>query len=177
MGLEQIRQRRLAVLDALAPHLGRMGGDHRDQHRPGRVGRAGRRIDPGNVLQALQRAVVGQGLAAGQMIVGDVGQLGEDREGADQDEHVRQGQRLQPLAQGHAGRTVTVLADGVAAHVLDPLETARSVLLADHLAEQPAEQPDAGAAGGLRRPRRDLRGVESGQGGHGERRGELGVGA
>ncbi len=119
------------------------------------------------LLEPLKRLVGLQCVAPGQVIVGDIGQLGEDREGADQDQHIGHVQALQPLRQGLIRLAIAMVANRVAADVFDPFEAAGPVLVADHLAQQPPEQADAGPAGGGRRAARPRIGLRPGQGGHG----------
>ena len=73
-------------------------------------------------LELLEGAGPGQGLPAQQMIVGDVGELGEDGEAADQQQHVRQRQAFERRVQTSVPLTAPMLAHGAGADVLDLVE-------------------------------------------------------
>ena len=83
------------------------------------------------------------GLAPRDMIVGDVGQLGKNRKGADQQQDVRLAQAAQPVHRRCRDRLAgAMLAHRLAADILHQLEGLVAMLLADHLAQQPAQQAD-----------------------------------
>ena len=151
-GVQQVRHRRDPVDHALAPHLGRMGRQHRRDQGLGQqvarlLDRAPRRLQPGQ--RALGR--VGPrplgGLAAGpalaRPVLGDIGQQGEDREPVRQPDRVVQrhvGQ--QPLQLGRPlGSGMSVIADRGHANRLDPVVQTLAALVADDVAQQAAQQP------------------------------------
>ncbi len=144
MGVQQVGDGRLAIEDAFSPDLGGVGGDHRRQDGAVQEGGDLAGVQRRSVFELVQGPMIIQvGLAPRQLIVGDVGELGEDREGADQHQHVSQRQALQALAECDVVGAVPMFAHRVTADVLHALEDPRAVLLLDDLAQQLAEQPYA----------------------------------
>ena len=157
-GIQQIGDGGDPVDDALAPHLGRVGGqDRRDQglvqqgaHRrlvdlligqpqQGALGRVGTRAGLGLVL----------GASAGGPVLGDVGEQGKEGETVRQTRrliHAHGGQQLlQPLRRMGGG--VAVIGDGGLAHGLDVFEQGLSAFGENDLAQKPAQQSDFFAQG------------------------------
>ena len=147
----QFGDRPLGIQDALALHLGGVGRQHRAdvglrQHLR-HVGRA----DVG-LVQALeaqrQAAVLLVALALMVLpaahvlaVFGDVGQVAEVAEGADHAHRLVGRQVLQQPVEHPASRRVFLQPVGHAqlAHPLDQLEGFLALLLADHIAQQPAQ--------------------------------------
>jgi hypothetical protein len=147
----QRRHGALGIEDALALHLGGVGGEHRRD--PGLLQHLG---DVGGAVvgavQALEaerqraRLLVTGGLvhgAAAQVVAvfGDVGQVAEVAEGADHRHRAVCREVLQQPVEHTAGRGVGLQAVGhrELPHPFDQLEGLQAFLLADHVAEQPAE--------------------------------------
>jgi hypothetical protein len=150
----QLGDRALGVEDALALHLGRVRGQHRAdvrlrQHR-GHV--AGAQAGLEQALQAhAERAFLQVAFALVHLapphvvaVLGDVGQVAEVAEGADHAHRLVARQVLQQPVEHAPGRRVTLEPVGhrELAHALDQLEGLVPFLLANHVAEDAAEQPD-----------------------------------
>ncbi len=77
-------------------------------------------------------------------VLGDVGQMAEVAEGADHAHHLVGGQVLQQPVEHAAGAGVGLqpVRHRELAHALDQFESLLAFLLADHVAEDAAEQPD-----------------------------------
>jgi len=91
-------------------------------------------------------------LAAGGVVVGDIGQLREDGEATDQQARLVQAQGVQHVLQLGIGLAVAMLAHRPLADVLDQVEDRLALLLADHVAEEAAQKAHPAAAvaeGGL----------------------------
>ena len=84
-------------------------------------------------------------LAAQNVIVGGVGELGEDRKGPDQKQHVRLGQSHQKPVQRDFALAGPVLPHRLAADILNQVIGGLAMLFADHLAQQPPQKADEGA--------------------------------
>ena len=152
---EQARDVQLAVEDALALHLGGVGGEHRRHQRIAeelrdRAGAVASLAGPRQRQReaAFLRRRSGQlTLAAPAVVVqvlGDVGELREIGEGTDHG-HARCGaQHIQHAGQLTARLLVAVPpeADGKLADLFDLLEGAVTLLLAQRVAQQPAQQAD-----------------------------------
>ncbi|MNI47603.1 hypothetical protein D3C73_1021330 [compost metagenome] len=93
---------------------------------------------------ALARLGLGLGAALARAVLGDVGQQGKGGEAVHQADGLIQRQLAQqPLQLGRAVRgRVAVIGHRGAAHRLDAVVEGLSALVADHLAEQGAQQPD-----------------------------------
>ncbi|OIQ71738.1 hypothetical protein GALL_466410 [mine drainage metagenome] len=152
---EQSRDHAFGVEQALALHFGRVRGQHRRDQRVGeyRVELTGVVSGVAQLVQrgahaARLRAVAGElvGAAPAQhvAVLGDVGQDREIAEGADHADRVVARELLQRAVEVAAqlGFAVAVVADRELADALDGVEHRFALLLADHVAEQPAEQPD-----------------------------------
>jgi hypothetical protein len=145
----------LGVQDALALHLGRVGGQHRRDQ-----GVAQEILDGGLVhagaLQAFQRvgdrgwiwlrALQQVGAAAPDvvLVLGDVGQVREIGKGAHHGVGLFARQLLQQGGELLAGLGIVPAAEahGGLAHGLDHVEHGGAFLVAQHVAEQAAEQAD-----------------------------------
>ena len=151
---EQLRDGALGVEDALALHLGRMRGEHRRDVAVGQrgndfVGLHARLADAGE--GGLQVAVdafagaLGFGAAADLVTVfREVGQVAEVGEGADHAHRLGRAQALEQVLQRAVGGVVGIAAKshGQGADLLDQRVGLVSLLLPDHVAEDPAQQPD-----------------------------------
>ena len=151
---QQLGDGALGVEDALALHLGGVGGEHRRDEGP-----VERRGDVGGavvgVVQALerhrQRAVLQVALALVVRatphvlaILGDVGQVREVAERPDDAHGLVGGEVLQQAIQHSPGAGVLVDAVGhrQLAHAFDQIEGGQSFLFPNDLAQQPSEQAD-----------------------------------
>ena len=85
------------------------------------------------------------GLAAQGVVVGDIGQLGEDRKSPDQQDHVGLGQAHQQPVQRNSARAGAIIAHRLAADVFHQGIGAGAMLLADDLAQKPPQQANGGA--------------------------------
>jgi hypothetical protein len=147
----QFRDGALGVQDALALHLGGVGGEHR---RDVGVLQGLRHVGGAHVglVQALEGhceraflqvalALVVQAPAHVVAIFGDVGQVREVAEGADHADRLVARQVLQQPVQHAAGGGVLLqpVGHGQLAHALHQLEGFLALLLADHIAEDAAE--------------------------------------
>ena len=153
--VEQALDFPLVLQHALALHLGGVGGeDRRDEGVGEKVGhRLG--IDPGfgEALQGVVQAAfpgrgVGQVVGAAPpdvvLVLGDVGEVGEEAEGAHHHVGAFARQRAQPGLHLVARRRIAVAmeAQGEAADLLDAGEQVLALLLAHGVAEQAPEQAD-----------------------------------
>ncbi|MNT00019.1 hypothetical protein D3C72_1344350 [compost metagenome] len=151
--VQQGADRADAVDDALAPHLGRVGGqDRRDQGGGQQV--AHRRPVYPRRIQPLQRALgrvgafAGRGLLAraalARPVLGDIGQQGEGGEAVGQADGLIQRQVLEQGLQlrGVVRGRVAVIGHRGLTHRLDPVIEVLPALVTDHLAEQGAQQAD-----------------------------------
>ena len=151
---DQLGHRALGVQHALALHLGRVRGQHRRQigvlQHLGDLG--GAHAAPRQLLEARgQRAVL---LLAGELpvlahahvvaVLGQVGEMREVAEGAHHRHRLLDRQVLQQPVERAAGLCVALEPVGhrQLADALDQLEGRRALLLADHVAEDAAEQPN-----------------------------------
>ena len=147
---EEPRDLPLRVEHRLAPHLGRMRGEHGAdeqvaQERRDRVG-----VQTGGV-EALDGEAQRPGtlgcagaapLALLMDVLRDVGQEREQRRGADHAERVVVGEAVEMRGQLRRLRARPTRVDGELARAFDQLEGARSGLLADDVAEDAAEEAD-----------------------------------
>ena len=141
----------LGIEDALALHLGRVGGEHRRDvgalQRGGNVGRAlvgavqpfeahGQRA-----FLLVAGALVLQAAAHMVPVLGDVGQVREVAEGADHADRLVGRQVLQQPVEHASGTGILLQTIGhrQLAHPFDQLEGVLAFLLADDLAEDPAK--------------------------------------
>ncbi len=150
--LQALGYGQFAVEDALAPHLGGVGGQHRGQHRLTEEG-GGVGGGHGAALAELGEGVLADALPARLMVVGDIGQLGKDGETADQQARLVQGQGFQQAIQLRVLLAHAVGVDRAAADGLDQVENLLAFLLADHVAQQATQQAHATASigdGGMR---------------------------
>jgi len=151
---QQARQFALGVQNALALHLGRVRGEHR-RHVGGVQGlrqlcraHAGLLQAAPSVRQAAALDVPGllvhRAAADVVPVFGQVGQVAEVGEGADHAHRLVVAQGLQQGLELTVGGLVGVAPEGhrQLADLLDQLEGLRAFLLADHVAEQAAEQAD-----------------------------------
>jgi hypothetical protein len=150
----QPRDRELGVEDALALHLGGVRGQHRRHVRVRQRRRDLRWLHAGSG-QPLEAHRQRAGMAvAGALVVlasahvvpvfGDVGEVAEVAERADHADGLVARQALEQLRQLTPRVLVALQAigDRQLADALDQLERVGALLLADHLAEDAAEQPD-----------------------------------
>ena len=152
--LDQLRDRALGVEDALALHLGRVRGEHRSD-----VGMVERAHDVGGADVGLGEPLEGHGKRALAQrtallldvaqthllaILGDVGQVREVAERPDHADRLDHREVLQQPVERAAGLRVALEAKAhrQLAHPFDQLERLLSLLLADDVAEDSAEQPD-----------------------------------
>ena len=175
----QLRDGALGVQDALALHLGGVGGQHgRDQ----RTAQQGGDVDGAHVgaVQPLQRQGDGALLHVAQHLVvavaphvvavfGDVGQVREIAEGADHAHRLLGGQVLQQAVQRAAGAAVLAGAEGHGelAHALHEIEGVGALQLADGVAQDATQQPDVLAQRVVLVGVRTLRALREGSGGRG----------
>ena len=145
----------LGVEDALALHLGGMRGEHGRDERVAEELRNGLRpgTGRGGALQRHRQAAL-LGRRTGQLaqapppdvvqILGDVGELGEIGEGADHGQRRRRRKQIQQGLQFLARPVVDVApeADRGLPDLLDQIEGVFPFLLAQRVAEQPAEEAD-----------------------------------
>ena len=121
-----------------------MGGNHRHEQRVLQISAHPLGGEAGMQFHPLGRAGAQRlGLPPRHMVVGDIGKLGKDREGADQQHDVRLAQVPQQLARNLAGAP---------ARRYSPTDWRRmpstsskaccAMLFADDLAQQPAQQAD-----------------------------------
>ncbi len=147
------------VEDGLAPHLGRMGGDHRgddelvDQpaHRVAVEAGALEVVEGGDEAAELRSRAVFVVEAAAPLVMDVLGGVGEERQPAERPDQVqllvdrplrqRRGQRVERAA------PVTAGIDGAPPHGFDEVEHLVTGLVADDVAEDAPEQPDVGAEG------------------------------
>ena len=147
-GLAFLQQRTdggVAVQDGFAPDLGGMGGEHRRQQRLAQEGAGLGGIDAARHFFHLQRAGLPR-FGAQHMVVGDVGELGEDGEGADQQQQVGFRHFGDALGQHRQVGAAAVIPDGLASHLLDQSQRGGAMLFADDFAQQAAQQADIGRA-------------------------------
>jgi hypothetical protein len=151
---EQLCDGALGVEDALALHLGRMGGEHR-RHVAVRerlhhgFGRDARLADAceGDLEAAFGVLAGALGLGAAPDLVpvlGQVRQMAEVGEGADHAYRLGRAQSLEQVLERAVGRMVGIAAEGYRerADLLDQRIAVLALLLADHVAEDAAEQAD-----------------------------------
>ena len=156
IGGQQIGDGGFPVDHALAPHLRRMGGDHGRDQRSAEIGVNPLRCHFGMGFQLFQRpVVVAFGFAADDIVVGDIGELREDGEGADEDRQIAVRQMAELPDEGDRRAPLAVLVDDVAPQILHAVEGRLAVLLADDVAELASQQAHRLAAGGARRLRGD----------------------
>jgi len=149
---DQIGHGALGVQDRLALHFGRVGGQHRREVSALEQG--------GDVVGA--HAFVAQALEAGRerawrghlggvlalahlvAVFGQVGQVREIAEGADHRHALVGRQVLEQAVEVLAGHVVTPgpVGHGQLADFLDQLISLSSILLPDHVAQDPAQQAD-----------------------------------
>ena len=117
-----------AIEDALAPHLGRM---RRNNGRQQRVRQIGARTSGGDVrvrFQLLQRTR--PCLDVDEMVVGDVGELGKDGEGPNEERHLGRLELAQPAVEPDIGDAVAMFADRLLANLLNQVEVGLAALQA-----------------------------------------------
>jgi hypothetical protein len=151
---DQLGDGALGAEDALALHLGRVGGQHRADVGVAQRLRdlAGADVGSGQALEAhRQRAFLQVALALVVLapahvvaILGDVGQVREVAEGADHADGLVTRQILEQAIERAAGLGVAFQPVGhrELAHAFDQLERLLAFLLADGVAEDAAEQAD-----------------------------------
>ncbi len=149
------------VEHGLAADLGRVGGDHRHHEQvvdeladpvgvdPGGEQVVERRLDAAE----LGLAAVGAVVAAAPLVVHVLGRVGQQRQPPERPDQVQLlGDRAVGEGDGEAAERAATVAPGVdrpLAHALDQREHVGAGLLAHDLAEQPPEQPDVLAEGGV----------------------------
>ncbi len=158
--VEQAGDGHLAVEDALALHLGGVGGEHRrhlggveegGQLATAHAGLEGALQSVGKAAFLGRRAgdLVGAGAADVVLVFGDVRQVREVAEGAHHVDGLVAGQRIEGGLQLAAGGVVLVAAeaDRALADRLDQVEHGLALLGAHGVAEHPAKQADVVAEG------------------------------
>jgi hypothetical protein len=129
----------------LAPHFGRVRGQHRatsawrEQRHHGVV--------PDAVLLQLfeRRGDVGMRLGLDALpILGEVGEHREEHEAADEIERLVEAQPIEPRIDRAGARDAAVAVDRSGADIFDALEQLLAAIGADHVAEQLAEEADVG---------------------------------
>ena len=153
---QQVGDLHLAVDHALAPHFGRMCGQHRhdqgtDEERPRR--RAG--VMPASRARASAWVMVpsrgaeaarcmGTGAADVVLVLGDIGEMRKKAEGANDLKRLGRRQAVQCRFEIAPRRDILVAAKAnrVLANMLDGVEDSLAALLAHRVAENAAEQPD-----------------------------------
>ena len=151
---DELGDRPFGVEDALALHLGRVGGEHgRD------VGVLQSARDVGGAVVGLVQALEGhrqraflvlartfmhRAAAHVVLVFGDVGQMAEVAEGADHAHRLVAGKVLQQPVEHPSGAGIGLQPVGhrKLAHALDQLEGFLAFLLADHVAKDAAEHAD-----------------------------------
>ena len=152
---DQLGDFHLAVDRAFAPHFGRMRGQYRHDHGAGKEGAEARRRDArltgageGMRQRAFARCRGAQGMGAGPadmvLILGDIGEVGKEAEGANNLQRLLRHQTVQRCFEIAPRRQILVSAeaDRVLPNVLDSLEDCFPALLAYRVAKNAAEQPD-----------------------------------
>ena len=153
--VQQIRNLHFAIKRAFAPHLGRVGGQHRTdqgaieevpQRRSADTGvaRAADRMSDGSGTRRCTGERVRPCSANMMLILGNVGEMGEVTE-RPHDPHRLSGrqivqERLQRVASGFV--VVAMEANRQLPNTLDDVEDRLSFALANGVAENSAEQPD-----------------------------------
>jgi len=144
----------LGVENALALHLGGVGGQHRRDHRvlerPCDVAGAdagalqARQAEPERTLVQARLAFVVQPAPHMVAVFRDVGQVREVAEGPDHADRLVARQVLQQAVEHPPGAGILLQPVGhrQPAHALDQLERFAAILLANHVTQDPAQQPD-----------------------------------
>ena len=153
-GIEQFGDVALSVQNAFALHLGGMGREHRRDKAVRQCfgngfasNACGAQMRHGLLQTALlrQTGALFVRLAANLVAVfGQIGQMAEVGEGADHADGLIGTQTFEQLFQGPVGLVVGVAAEGhrQRTNPLHQFEGRNTVLLADHIAQNPAEQAD-----------------------------------
>ena len=151
---QQVRDVALRVQDALALDFGGVRGEHRRQvglrqclrdgvRRDARPAQARQRDLDASCL-GLARTLVQHAATDVMAVLGEIGQMAEVGEGADHAHRLLARQRLeQPLERPVRPRVgVAAKGDRQFADPLDQLVGSHAFLVADHVSQDPAEQPD-----------------------------------
>ena len=139
--------------DRRAAHLGGVRGDHRAHQRTGQLAGHHLRVEVGLLQQPegrgeaalLRRRPLAPVVAPAPLVVQVLGEVGQQREVAERPDHVVGAAHVepgQPLRQLLAVHLRAADAEGLHAGRLDQLQDVVPGLLADHLPEHPAQQPD-----------------------------------